>query len=164
AGMRGQPFASLLAALLLSGAPCRPAPGGEPAPKPGPGSTDDRGGAVRLERVPLHPMRYYLSLPKGYRRSRAQRWPVLVCLAGADSDFRGLLERYRGARGGLPVLLVCPCTFSNTNGLRGARLALYSGLYPPGVIDSSGGRGLLPDLRARLDWDEEGVLALLDHL
>src|SRR5215472_17408796 len=72
---------------------------------------------VVLRQARGHPIRYYLSLPQG--RQTEPQLPLLVCIAGADSDFRALVERFRKARGGRPFALVVPCTFSNTNGLRG---------------------------------------------
>jgi predicted esterase len=116
------------------------------------------GGDVVLRRAATHPIRYYLSLPQGQPQS------VLVCVAGADADFAGLVEKYRRARGNRPFLIVAPCTFSNTNRLRGQTLARYRRLYSEEEIRRAGGQGLIPDVNRRLDWDEEGLLAFLEDL
>jgi hypothetical protein len=101
-------------------------------------------------------MRYFISLPEGYRPEGAGRWPVLICVTGCDCDFRGLLEKYRQARGGRPFLLVAPCTFSNTNAIEGWLWDHYRRLYPAEVIRQAE--------RSQLDWDEAGLLAVIDDL
>ncbi len=110
--------------------------------------------------APGHPIRYYLSLPEG----SPVRPPLLVCIAGADADFQGLLERFRKARGDRPFALVVPCTFSNTNRLHGEVLRRYRRVYSDEVIHRAAGAGLFPDVNHRLDWDEAGLLAILDEL
>jgi poly(3-hydroxybutyrate) depolymerase len=62
------------------------------------------------------------------------------------------------------VLTVAPCTFSNANVIRGDALARYRRLYSEDVIGAAGGEGLVPAVGARLDWDEAGLLAILDDL
>jgi hypothetical protein len=109
-------------------------------------------------------MRYHLALPDGHMPDVGKRWPVLVCVSGADADFAGVLERFRRARGRLPFLLVAPCTFSSTNRIGGALLAHYRRLYPAETIRDAGGEGWLPDLTRRLVWDEAGLLAVLQDL
>jgi alpha-beta hydrolase superfamily lysophospholipase len=89
---------------------------------------------------------------------------VLVCVAGADADFAGMAERYQRARGDRPFIIVAPCTFSNTNALRGPLLDHYRRLYSADEIRRAGGLGLLRDVNRRLDWDEAGLLAILDDL
>ncbi len=120
--------------------------------------------AGELRSARAHPIRYYLSLPKGYRRQPGKRWPVLVCVTGADADFRGLAARYRQACAGRPFVVVAPCAFSCTNALRGQLLQHYQGLYDEETIRGAGGLGRVPRLGARLDWDEAGLLAILDEL
>src|SRR5262245_60992816 len=39
---------------------------------------------VVLRETSAHAIRYYLSLPKTYRPESDQRWPVLICVTGAD--------------------------------------------------------------------------------
>jgi predicted esterase len=109
-------------------------------------------------------MRYYLALPDNYQNGDGRRWPVLVCLPGADADGAGLLERFRRARRDLPFVLVAPCTFANVNRLGGELLSRYRALYSGEVIRDAGGEGWLPDVRRRLDWDEAGLLAVLSDL
>lgn len=62
------------------------------------------------------------------------------------------------------MLILVPCVFSDANTLRGDTLVRYSRLYPDDVIRAAGGEGLLPAIGARLDWDEAGLLAILDDL
>jgi hypothetical protein len=75
-----------------------------------------------------------------------------------------MVERYRSALGSRPFLIVSPCTFSNANGLRGEVLDRYGALYTEGEIRHAGGQGLIPDVKRRLDWDEAGLLAILEDL
>jgi pimeloyl-ACP methyl ester carboxylesterase len=119
---------------------------------------------VACRAAATHPMRYHLALPAGYTHAAGKRWPVLVCVCGADADFAGLAERFRHARGRLPYLLVVPCTFSSTNRIAGGLLDHYRRLYPGEVIRDAGGDGWVPDLTRRLAWDEAGLLAVLDDL
>jgi pimeloyl-ACP methyl ester carboxylesterase len=117
-----------------------------------------------LKAAVRHPIRYYLSLPEGYERCPGRRWPVLLCLDGAASNFAELARRFVHERRSRPFLVVVPCTFSNTTMITGPTREAYRRLYPEEVIRAAEGSGWLPDLRTRLAWDEAGVLALLDEL
>jgi poly(3-hydroxybutyrate) depolymerase len=110
-------------------------------------------------------LRYYLVEPSAPPDDR-RKLPVLVCLAGADGDFRGTALRFARSRdrAGLPVVLVVPCTFSSSNALWGAARRRYAELYGEGLVRSVGGAGPIPDVRSRLAWDEEGLLAALADL
>jgi hypothetical protein len=103
-------------------------------------------------------MRYFLSLPPGYQRRQGRRWPVLVCVDCAGSNFRQTAEAFRKARGELPLLVVAPCTFSNTNAITGYMLEKYRRLYPDELIRKFG------RLEWDLEWDEAGLLGVLDDL
>jgi pimeloyl-ACP methyl ester carboxylesterase len=59
---------------------------------------------------------------------------------------------------------VVPCTFSNTNAMRGEIRQRYTALYGESLVGTVGGFGMIPDVRSRLAWDEEGLLAALDDL
>jgi hypothetical protein len=109
-------------------------------------------------------MRYLLCYPNGYTLGSTKCLHIVVCIAGADCDFSGIVECFRQARGCLPFLLVVPCTFSNTNHLCTDVLAKYRSLYSTEVIRDAEGKGWLPNVRRRLDWDEAGVLAVLKDL
>src|SRR5436309_1229254 len=113
--------------------------------------------AIPLLRASSHPISYYLSLPRGYSPRGPKRWPVLVCIAGADADFAGLARRFAEARGDRPFLIVVPCTFSGTNVLRGPMLEHYQELYDPEEIHAAAGSGWPTDVNRRLDWDEAGL-------
>jgi hypothetical protein len=104
-------------------------------------------------------MKYYLSLPKGYRKRRGRRWPVLFCVDCAGSNFRALAEQFSRARGPLPCLIVAPCTFSNTNAITGHMRAKYRRYYSDELIDH------VPQTDdGDLDWDEAGILAVFHDL
>jgi poly(3-hydroxybutyrate) depolymerase len=100
-------------------------------------------------------MKYYFSLPKNFKRG-GKKWPVLICVDGAGSNFKGMGEGYRSKRGNLPYIVVSPCTFANTNKVEGGMLEKYQKLYSDEVIAEGN--------RRRIDWDEEGILAILKDL
>jgi hypothetical protein len=110
--------------------------------------------------VSSHPLRYYLSVPAAQPGSDCS---ILICLAGADADFRRHLRRFVKARGGRPVVLVTPCTFSSANAITGRTLAPYAEVYEADLIRQVAG-GLIPDVRSRLLWDEAGLVALVGDL
>jgi hypothetical protein len=124
------------------------------------GQTDEPGEDNGPDRPVLcstssHPIKYYLSLPQGYRRENGKRWPVLVCVDGSASEFENQADAYRQARGSLPFLVVSPCVFSSTNALRGVILERYRACYSDEVIES---------VRDRLAWDAAGLVAILKDL
>jgi pimeloyl-ACP methyl ester carboxylesterase len=119
---------------------------------------------IILCRAKSHPMRYYLALPRGWRPEDGKRWPVLVCLSGAAADFRQTALRFRAASCERPCFVVVPCSFSSSNQIRGAVLERYRELYSDDEIAQAGGPGLIPAKSRRLDWDEAGLLAILDDL
>ena len=94
-----------------------------------PGQIPGESAGPLLKAATVHPMKYYLSLPPGYRREDGKRWPVLLCLDGAGSYFRGMAERFGPARGDLPFVVVAPCTWSNTDPRRGAMREKYPHLF-----------------------------------
>ena len=103
-----------------------------------------------------HPLCYYFSLPKKFQRAKDRKWPVLVCVDGAGSNFEGMGRGYADNRGDLPYMVVSPCTFSNTNKIEGGMVEKYRKYYSPETIDDGNKR--------RIDWDEEGVLAVIQDL
>lgn len=109
-----------------------------------------------LRKASAHPLRYYLSLPEGYDREAEREWPVLVCVSGAGSDFKGFGEGYRKRRGDLPLLIVSPCTFANTNAIQGKLRERYGELYSPEELEQGIGE--------RMRFDLAGLLAVLDDL
>jgi predicted esterase len=128
-----------------------------PGTGPGaPAKTDKGAPEIDLKTASSHPIRYYLSLPRRYARQPGKGWPVLVCVDGAGSGFRGLAGAFGEARGDLPFLLVCPCTFSNTNALQGHMREHYRGYYADAVIADAE--------RDRLAWDAAGLRAILQDL
>lgn len=58
-----------------------------------------------------HPMRYYLTLPDGWTRTR--KWPVLVTLEGSGRDYAGNHLSFVSARGDKPYIVVTPVIASN---------------------------------------------------
>jgi poly(3-hydroxybutyrate) depolymerase len=111
--------------------------------------------AVVLRQASTHAMRYYFSLPRGYARE-ARRWPVLVCVDGAGSNFEGMARGYAKARGDLPFLVVSPCSFANTNRVQGKLRERYAGWYDDATIEAAN--------RSPLDWDDAGLQAVLAEL
>ncbi|MDQ7779209.1 MAG: alpha/beta hydrolase-fold protein [Planctomycetota bacterium] len=111
---------------------------------------------VILKGVPTHPIKYFFSLPRGYKRAKDKKWPVLVCVDGAGSNFEGIAKGYKEKQGKLPFIIVSPCTFSNTNKIEGDMVEKYRKFYTDKVIEEGNGK--------RIDWDEEGVLAILKDL
>jgi hypothetical protein len=69
-----------------------------------------------------------------------------------------MAEVYQQARGELPFIIVSPCTFSNTNEITGPMLDKYRRFYPDELIRRTG------DLGDNLDWDEAGLLAIVQDL
>jgi poly(3-hydroxybutyrate) depolymerase len=117
-----------------------------------------------FQRASSHPIRYHLVLPHAYSRQETKTWPVLVCIAGAGADFQALARHFAAARGDRPFLIVVPCTFSNTNLLRGPMLEHFRKMYSQDEIHEAAGTGWLPDRNRRLDSDEAGLLAILADL
>ena len=111
---------------------------------------------IVLRTASSHPMKYYLSLPRGFKRRKGRKWPVLVVVEGAGSGFKGRAFGYRRARDGLRFIIVCPCTFSNTNAVEGRMLERYREFYTDEVIKKAEA--------GRLDWDEKGILAMIEDL
>lgn len=113
--------------------------------------------ALRVARA--HPMRYYVSMPKGWDPSR--RWPVLVAVEGAGSAFEGHCREFARQRGDRPFIVVTPLTVSSTNDLMKAH-----DVYPEPVREEMrrewGGQGQLGPWRKTFDL--EGLLAVLDDL
>lgn len=105
-----------------------------------------------------HPIKYYFSLPKDYKRAKDKKWPVLICIEGAVSDFKERATIYRDKRGKMPYILVCPCTFSNTNDIKSdvETLYKYRQHYSDNIINEA-------DVK-RLEWDEQGMLAIINEL
>jgi pimeloyl-ACP methyl ester carboxylesterase len=111
---------------------------------------------VLLKGASSHPIKYYLSLPKNYRREPGKRWPVLICVDGNRSGFAVVLELFRQARGDASYLIVSPCTFSNTNAIAGGMLEHYRRYYSEEVIQSAEAD--------RVGWDEAGLVAIIRDL
>ncbi len=111
---------------------------------------------VVLRTASSHPIKYYFSLPKDFRRKKDRKWPVLICVDGAGSNFKGMADGYRNKRGNLPYMVVSPCTFANTNKVEGNMLEKYRKLYTDEVISKGNTQ--------RIDWDEAGILAIIKDL
>jgi hypothetical protein len=104
-------------------------------------------------------MCYYLARPA----EAGRRAPVLIALAGADSDFVGHIRRFLAARGDRSVVLVVPCTFTSANRIAGSTYDRFREFYEDDLIRRVGG-GLIPHVRKRLSWDEAGLLAIVHDL
>jgi hypothetical protein len=106
-------------------------------------------GEPDLRTALTHPLRYYVVEPERCQPP-GERLPVLVCVAGADADFVGTARRFAEARGEVPILLVVPCTVSNTNTLRGVVRQRYADLYREDTVAAVAGETVRVDVRARL--------------
>lgn len=62
--------------------------------------------AMEVRTASAHPMKYQLSLPGGW--TAAKRWPVVVVIADASRDFKGVAESFEKARGHRPYIIVAP--------------------------------------------------------
>jgi len=72
-----------------------------------------------------HPMKYHLSLPKGWSKDKV--WPVVVIIPDAARDFSGNLAAFAEARQSRPYILVAPhVVTSGGNNARSARSFRYS--------------------------------------
>jgi poly(3-hydroxybutyrate) depolymerase len=111
---------------------------------------------VVLRGATTHAIKYYFSLPKNFKRAEGKKWPVLVCVDGAGSNFKGMAQGYKGKQGDLPFMIVSPCTFSNTNKIEGDMVKKYKEYYTDAIVEEGN--------RRRIDWDEEGVLAIMKDL
>ncbi len=109
-----------------------------------------------LRTASSHPIKYYFSLPRGFKRTQGRKWPVLICVDGAGSNFSGIAEGYRQKRGNLPYMVVSPCTFANTNKVEGKMIEKYRKFYSDDVIAKGNTQ--------RLDWDERGILTIVKDL
>ncbi|KAF0243844.1 MAG: hypothetical protein FD180_3012 [Planctomycetota bacterium] len=67
-----------------------------------------------LRKASTHDMRYFLSLPPGWTPDKT--WPVLVACEGTGANYRDQCARFAGFRKDVPVILLTPCTFTNTSG------------------------------------------------
>lgn len=113
-------------------------------------------GQLVLRKASTHDIKYYFSLPRGFRHDSGKSWPVLVCVDGAGSNFAGMGRGYLKSRGELPCLIVSPCTFGNTNAIQGKMRDKYRATYSDEVIDKA--------LKNRIGFDEAGLLAILKDL
>lgn len=94
-----------------------------------------------------HPMVGWLSLPKGWNRKA--EYAVLVTVDGAGSNFLGAARGFAGGRGSRNVIVLAPCSLSNTNELQPEKYPFY-------------GKPLLDENNARrIEFDLAGLDALL---
>jgi dienelactone hydrolase len=96
-----------------------------------------------------HPIVGWLALPKNW--SRKKRYPVLVTVDGAGSNFLGACRASRKRRGSREWIILAPCTFANTNSLPEKKYPFYD----KKLLTSMGG------FTKRFDWDHKGLTALL---
>jgi len=112
---------------------------------------------VVLKTASTHPLRYFLSLPKGYERRPGKKWPVFLYVDGSGSLFEEGAKAWRDNRGKLGMIIVAPCTFSNTGRVQGDEaMARYRKWYSDAAIEEGS--------KKRLEFDEEGLLAVIKDL
>lgn len=128
-----------VAAVLLGGAVDH----GRAAPAPD---------SLALETADRHPMRYELSLPRGW--SPARRWPVVIALEAVGRDWRGTGRAFARARGERPFIIAVPHIV--TNGGHDLRhLSAYD------YADSTWDR---VDRQGGCRFDLEGLAAVIDDI
>ena len=98
-GKRGFPavqlfIGSIAMILCASSGWCDPAPATQPV----------------LKTARAVPVKYYLSLPKGWTAKTT--WPIVVTLDGSGHDFLGNCQGFVAARGELPFIIVTPMVSS----------------------------------------------------
>ena len=103
-----------------------------------------------------HIMNYYLTLPKDW--SEDKTYPILVCVEGAGSNFGGCHGIYARDRGDHPFIVITPIGFSNTNSLNNQEKKYPQ--YPPELLQEIEAKGQAH----RLDWDEAGLLSVLEDV
>ena len=101
--------------------------------------------APLLKKARTHLMQYYLSLPNGW--TAEHKWPILVAVDGAGSNFAGMNGSY-GGKNNSTYIVITPCSFSNTNSLAGQE-GKYP--YPKEVLEEWDNK--------RMDFDDPGVQA-----
>ncbi|MCZ7649569.1 MAG: hypothetical protein M5U26_30635 [Planctomycetota bacterium] len=106
-----------------------------------------------LRKAKDHPLRYYLSLPKGWQRGK--KYPILVTVDGAGCNFLGSARSYTSRRGDEPYIVVAPCTFINTSNHARGNYAMYSDEEWKRIQE-------LPGSAATFDHD--GLLKVLDDV
>jgi poly(3-hydroxybutyrate) depolymerase len=80
---------------------------------------------LTLQKTASHPMQYYVSLPKGWTKTKA--WPVVVVLEAAEKEYKQNAERFVAARNEMPFIIVAPFNTNNGNqGRRDPKLFPYS--------------------------------------
>ncbi|MGH7162219.1 MAG: alpha/beta hydrolase-fold protein, partial [Planctomycetota bacterium] len=105
---------------------------------------------VTLVKGAAHAMVGWLSLPRDFKPKGS--WPVLVAVDGAGSDFLGAARRFAQGRGSRRLLVLAPCSFSNTNEIDKAKYSFYD--------DAAIEEGK----KDRIEFDLAGLLALLQTL
>jgi len=93
----------------------------------------------------------WISLPRGWKKGK--RYPVLVTVDGAGSNFLGATRGFAKTRSKRPWIVLGPCTFSNTNALTRKKYPWY----PADLVER-----LDKDTSGRFEFDSEGLLALIE--
>lgn len=101
-----------------------------------------------------HAMVAWVALPTTWKPG-LKNVPVQVAVEGAGSNFLGALRHFRAQRGDRPVILVVPCTFSNTNALDATRYPDYDAAILAANEPRDG---------RRFRFDADGLRAILDLL
>ena len=103
-----------------------------------------------LLQAPGHPMAAYVSLPKGWKDGKT--WPVLVCVDGAGSNFRGITRGFIGNRGDRDWIIVSPHALSCTSEVKLDKYPAYTKELVQTWNDN------------RAEFDVAGLHAILDDL
>ena len=85
----------------------------------------DGSSELQLKTASNHPMQYFISLPKGWNKTK--KWQMVMILEAADKEYKINAERFIKARGNLPLILVAPYNTNNGNsGRRDEKVFPYS--------------------------------------
>ncbi len=101
----------------------------------------------------------WVSLPRDWAKGKS--YPILVGVDGAGSNFLGYARGSKGVRGSRPLILVCPCTLSNTNALDAAKYPMYDPALLAAwdakrlAFDGPGVDGVLDVVRRRFGGEEK---------
>ncbi len=90
----------------------------------------------------------YVSLPRDWAKGKT--YPVLVAVDGRGCGFLGAARTFAAQRGSRGVIVLAPCTLSNTNKLEAAKYPWY----PQSLLDKWDAK--------RLEFDGPGVDGLLE--
>ena len=118
-------------------------------------------GRFVLKTCASHPIRYYLSLPSGFKKNDDKKWPVLLVLGDSGlGDYEETGKLFEARRGDSPFLIVAPCYIPNHALASGGDLnddcKRFLRYYPRDLLIRLDRRGL--------GWSLDGMQSILGEL